>query len=242
MEGPIEEKIAIPVSDGKVELIGSIYYNENTPPKTPWIINLLGFMSHRNHWFVKGNTERFVGANYYVLSYDYRAHGETAKKTGKNWLKQIKEIYSDLPEVISWVIETQRDKILNDKIFLFGRSFGGALMLTKGFTDNRIKKIVALCTRYDYATFGRGSFKFSDEDVKFMSPKYHLKKDPSNVGRILIGHCRDDERIPFEANLIPIKEQLDLLDENVLIYDNGGHSFEGNREDVFNKSIEFFKK
>ena len=72
--------------------------------------------------------------------------------------------------------------------------------------------------------------------------KYYLKKNPSNNDRILIGHCRDDERIPFEANLIPIKEQLGLPDENVLIYDSGGHSFEDNREDVFSKSLEFFRK
>jgi esterase/lipase len=77
--------------------------------------------------------------------------------------------------------------------------------------------------------------------AKLISPKYFLKKDPSNNKRVLIAHCKDDITIPYE-NAIQIKEHLDLNDENVLIYEKGGHSFEGYKEHLFYHIIEFLNK
>ena len=236
----IVEDIEIPVEDGKINLIGSIYYSRDTPKVSSWVIILSGFMEHRKGKFVQIFVERFVNANYYVLAYDHRAHGDTIKYTGRNWLKMIDKIYSDLPKVIDWLFETQKEKILDDKVALFGRSFGGAVILTRGFKEKRITKLVALCTRYDYASFKAGSIKFNEDDIKTMSPKYFLQKDPSNNDRILIAHCKDDERIPFH-NLQLIKEKLGLSDANAIAYETGGHSFRGNRENIFNAAIRFFE-
>ncbi|GAJ02218.1 unnamed protein product, partial [marine sediment metagenome] len=82
---------------------------------------------------------------------------------------------------------------------------------------------------------------FGEEIIRNVSPKFYLNKDPLNNNRILIAHCKDDETIPFE-NLSQIKEQLGLNDENVLIYDTGGHSFKGNRENLFQEILKFLKK
>ena len=239
MENIQIENIDIPIKSDNINLKGSIYYSSNTPLKAPWIINLAGMRDHRESYFVKLFSEKFANAGYYVLAYDYRGHGETAKQTGKNVLKMMAKIFSDLNEVITWIIGTQSERLLENKIGLFGRSWGGAIILTRGFIDQRVKILIALCTRYDYDTVG--SIKFPEEVVKNVSPKYFLKKNSQNSKRILIAHCRDDPRIPFE-NLIQIKHQLGLPDENVLIYDSGGHSFKGYREDIFEKALQFLKK
>lgn len=233
------ENIDIPIISDNINLKGSIYFTSKTTLKAPWIVNLAGMRDHRESYFVKFYSEKFANAGYYVLAYDYRGHGETAEQTGKNVLKMMEKIFSDLDEVITWIIETQSERLLENKIGLFGRSWGGAIILTRGFIDLRVKILIALCTRYDYHTVG--NIKFPEEVVKKVSPKYFLKKDPQNSERILIAHCRDDPRIPFD-NLIQIKHQLGLPDENVLVYNSGGHSFKGYREDLFEKALQFLNK
>ncbi len=232
------ENIDIPIQSDGIVLKATIYSTKNTAAKAPWIINLPGLQDHRESFFVKFYTEKFANAGYYILSYDYRAHGETAKQTGTNWVKYIKDIFSDVHEVISWVLENQKERILDQKLALFGRSLGGALILTQGFIDERAKVLIPLCARYDYAKL---QIKYPDDIIKFISPKYYIKKDPSNNKRIMLGHCKCDERIPF-SNVLEIKEQLSLNDENVLIYEEGSHGFKGCRDDVFERTLAFLKK
>jgi len=233
------ENIDIPIKSDNIKLKASIYYSSNTPSKGIWIINLAGMMDHRESYFVKSYCEKFAKAGFYVLAFDYRGHGETAKQTGKNILKMIPEIFSDFNEVITWIIENQSHRLLDDKIVLFGRSWGAAIILTRGFKDERAKVLISLCARYDYRTVG--SITFPEDVVKKVSPKYFLNKDPKSDERILIAHCRDDPRIPFH-NLESIKEQLDLSEENVIVFDKGGHSFKEHRDDIFEQSLEFIKK
>ena len=145
------ENIDIPIEEENFCLKSSIYYTENTPPKAPWIIILAGLLYHRETKFVKSYIERFANAGYYVLSYDYRGHGETVKETGRlNYFKMMPKIYMDIHEAISWILDNQSNRILKDKIVLFGRSAGGAVILTRGFIDERAKILIPLCTRYDY--------------------------------------------------------------------------------------------
>lgn len=237
MQDILIENIDIPVDSGNINLKGSIYYTSDTPSKAPFIIILGGLWDHRETPFVKTYTEKFAKAGYYTLSYDFRAHGETKKQTGSIWYKMILQIFSDLHLVIDWIIENQFNRLLEEKIFLFGRSMGGAIILTNGYIDNRTKKLIALCTRYDYHTT---TIKFQEEIIKKISPKYFLTRDPSNK-RILISHCRDDERMPI-VNFYQIKEKLGLNDENAIEFDTGGHSFKGHREEIFKYSLNFLKK
>ena len=150
----------------------------------------------------------------------------------------VTSIFKDIEIVLSWLIKNQSDRLLEKEIVLFGRSMGGAIILTHGFKDIRASKLIALCTRYDYHTT---DVKFSEDVIKEISPKYFLKNDERNNNRILIAHCKDDNRIPFK-NVYEIKKHLSLDDKNVLIYDNGGHSFKGHREDLLKYCIEFIKK
>jgi len=234
--------IDIPIKSDNVTLKGSIYSTSHTPKKAPWIITLAAFGGHRKTKFINSYNENFAKAGFYILSYDHRGHGETAKETGELFSKRgyqmYPKIYSDINEVISWILEEQSKRLSNDKIALFGRSLGAAIILTHGFIDHRAKILIALSGRYDYEIH---RIKFSKEIIKKISPKYFLKKNPLNNERILIAHCRDDDIVPFE-NFIYIKEQLGLNDENAILFENGGHSFRGHRDEVFKHSLEFLKK
>ncbi|MBD3256244.1 MAG: hypothetical protein GF383_14190 [Candidatus Lokiarchaeota archaeon] len=237
MENIQEEKIEIPIEEDNINLKASIYHSQNTPLNAPLLINCPGLLDNRESYFVNYYTEKFAYAGYYVLAYDYRAHGETAKQTGKNWLKQIYEIFSDLKHVITWSVNNLSDRIFDNKIALFGRSIGAAIILTQGFIDERAQKLIALCARYDYHKIG---IKFPEDVIKFISPKYYLKDIPSNNSRILIAHCKDDPRIPFE-NFSEIKKHLGLKASNAIEYETGGHSFKGHRDDIFQISLDFLK-
>lgn len=238
MNNIIIENIDIPIKGENLFLKGTIYSNPNTPEKAPFIINLAGLLDHRESYFVKYYSEKFVKAGFYVLSYDYRAHGETKKQTGSRWDRLVVQIFSDILIVIDWVLTHQSHRILEDKLILFGRSMGGAIILTQGFLNKKVKALIALCTRYDYHTT---KIKFQEEIVQKISPRYFLKNEESNNERILIAHCKDDNRIPF-SNLSQIKKKLGLNSENVIQFDEGGHSFKGHREDIFNASLKFIKK
>jgi len=234
----IVEDIEIPTKQDGILLKGSIYYTNKKNSKAPFIIILPGFLEHRQNGFVKFFSEKFAGAGYYVLSYDYRAHGQTKTKYGYRWNKIFPSIFSDIHIVLEWILEHQSERLLKDKIALVGRSLGGAIVLSHGFIDYRAKILIALSPRYDYHTT---QIKFQEEAIKKISPHNFLKKDPRNNDRILIAHCKDDNRIPFQ-NLLQIQEHLELNDKNVVKFDNGGHSFKGHREEIFKYFLEFLKK
>ncbi len=232
------ENIDIPIKGEDLFLKGTIYYSTNTPNKAPFVINLAGLLDYRESYFVKYFTEKFVDAGFYVLSYDYRAHGETKKQTGSRWDRMVVQIFSDIQIVIDWVQTHQSYRLLEEKIILFGRSMGGAIILTQGFLNKKVKALIALCARYDYHTT---TIKFQEEIIQKISPKYFLKNDPSNNKRILIAHCKDDNRIPF-SNLSQIKKQLGLNAENVIQFEGGSHSFKNHREEIFDITLKFLKK
>ncbi len=232
------EYVDIPVKKDPLFLKGTIYSSPNTPSVAPWIINCPGLLNTRESSFVRFFSEKFAQAGSNVISYDYRAHGETAKQTGRNWLKQLPKIFTDLSETISWLSKKYSDMIREDKIYLFGRSLGGAIILTEGFIDDRVKKIVSCCTRYDYHSVSK--IRFPEDVIKKISPMNFLQKNPKNKNRILIAHCKDDRQIPFE-NLDLIKTHLDLPEENVVIFEKGGHSFRGHREDLYRRAQQFFQ-
>lgn len=239
MEGISVENVDIPVESGIIHLKASIYYTKDTPLKSPFIIVATGLLGDRKSFFPKFFITKFALAGFYVLCYDHRAHGETAYQTGKNWIKLLPKTFEDIHEVISYILEKHSFRLLEDQIFLFGRSYAGAMLLTQGFSDVRAKKIIALATRHDYRTIKQ---KFPEHCIDFMSCKNYLKYDPeSNNKRIFLAHCKNDKEIEF-FNVYKIKEHLGLSDDNILIFETGGHSFRDHRDEVAEKAIEFLKR
>ncbi len=235
----IIEEIDIPIEADNINLKASIYHTSNTPSSAPWIIMCMGLLLHRKNKFVKSFSERFANAGYYVLSFDYRGHGESKEETRRfNFFKTTPKVFADIHEIVTWVLSTQSNRLLEDKIILFGRSYGGAITLTHGFIDERVKILISLCARYDYSTL---HIKVPQDLIEKMSPKYFLKNLEHNNDRILIAHCKDDDQIPFN-NVVQIQDHLELNDENVLVFEEGGHSFESHRDEIFEKSLQFIQK
>jgi len=234
------QDIDIPIKDENLALKGTIYIPLNSTSQKKWIIIFPGLLEHRNTKFVKSFSEKFVNAGFNVLTYDYRAHGETAKQTGRNWLKMLLQIFSDSHQVIDWIFKRQKSQKLQNNITinLFGRSLGGAIILTHGFIEERVSKLIALCTRYDYHSVN--NIRFPEKTINKISPHFFLKKDPQNNERILLAHCKDDKQIPFQ-NILLIKDHLNLPEKNTLIFQEGGHSFKGHRDYIFEKTLEFLK-
>jgi len=233
------ENIEIPILEDNLSLKASIYYSSNTLKRAPFIINISGIANNRNSSFVSYFSKKFALAGYYVLSYDHRGH-ENIKNLTKRLIKDnIIKIFTDLHHVISWIMINQKDKLLNEQIILFGRSLGAAIILTRGFIDERAKILIPLCTRYDYHSYS--GFRFSEEIIKEISPKYFLKTNPINSSRILTAHCIDDDVIPYE-NVILLKKHLGIGDENVITFNTGRHSFKNHKEELFKRCIKFIKK
>ena len=235
----IIENFEIPILKDNISLKASIYHSSNTPEQAPFVINISGMGNNRNSPFVLYFSKKFALAGYYVLSYDHRGH-QNINNIDKNLIESnISKIFMDLHHVISWITIDQKKRLLNDDIILFGRSLGGAIILTRGFIDKRARILIALCTRYDYQRYSR--IKFSEEIIKEISPKYFLKSNPTNNRRILISHCIDDDIIPYE-NVILLKNHLNISDKNVITYKTGKHSFDNHKEDLFRNCLKFIKK
>ncbi|TXT67150.1 MAG: Alpha/beta hydrolase family protein [Promethearchaeota archaeon] len=240
MEAYTTHDVEIPINGKELTLKGTIYTAAKPSMPNQWMIIFPGLLEHRKSYLTTFFSNQFASTGVHILSYDYRAHGETAAQTGKNWLKLLPSIFSDAHQVIEWLLDTYLyDKNENDyNLSLFGRSLGGAIILTQGYIEKRAQKLIALCTRYDYHSVSK--IKFPEKVIKHISPIYYLKEIPKNKERILLAHCKDDSQIPFE-NLLLIKNHLNLPEENVLIFKKGGHSFKGHREEIFKKTLEFLK-
>jgi len=233
------ENIEIPILDDNISLKASIYFSSTTQKRAPFIINISGIANNHNSSFVSYFSKKFALAGYYVLSYDHRGHENIKNLTKRLIIDNIIKIFMDLHHVISWIMINQKDRLLNEQIILFGRSLGGAIILTRGFIDERAKILIPLCTRYDYHSYS--GIRFSEEIIKEISPKYFLKANPINNSRILTAHCIDDDVIPYE-NVILLKKHLGIGDENVITFNTGSHSFKNHKEELFKRCNKFIKK
>lgn len=195
-----------------------------------------------------------IGGPYAVLVYDCRGHGKTP---GKKELKP--EILDDLPNVFNF--GEKLEGIDPNRLGFLGMSFGGVAALTRAYSDERIKAVVAMASPNDNkANFSRKpeSFKailnlkmlnaagvkpkkISDEENEKISPKFIIKKDREDLNsRVFVIHSRFDNVIPFkefEKN----REALGLPDDQVLIIEKGGHAALHQELLIISSALRFFK-
>ncbi|MFX1419586.1 MAG: alpha/beta hydrolase [Promethearchaeota archaeon] len=178
---------------------------------------------------------------YIVLAYDARGTGKS-KKTGKrgDFLKRI----DDFKKIIEWV-KNQED-FLNKKIYCVGFSIGAITVLSEGFLNRDIKKIIAISSisqykqnipKYNlivmlsYLFKGVKLFPTIEEENR-LSPYFLIKNAKKELTseewedlskRVMLIHCKNDRVIKFK-NLKENRKILDSPDENILIMRKGGHS------------------
>ncbi len=178
---------------------------------------------------------------YIVLAYDARGTGKS-KKTGKrsDFLKRVE----DFKKIIEWV--SNHEEYSNKKIYCIGFSIGAVSVLSGGFANKHINKIIAISSmsyykqnipKYNpvvmlsYLIKGVKLFPSIEENNQ-LSPSILIKKVKEELSleewkklsnRVMLIHCKNDRIIKLK-NLKENRLLLESPERNILILKKGGHS------------------
>jgi len=148
------------------------------------------------------------------------------------------------------------------KISCVGFSIGAITVLSGGFLDRNIEKIVAISSMSYYkqnipkynpiimlSYFLKGVKLFpSDEENKMLSPYLLIQnaKKELTLGewkilskKVMLIHCMNDRVIKFK-NLKENKIILESPEKNILILKKGGHSQKKNESVLVGATLKFF--
>ena len=194
---------------------------------------------------------------YTILVYDARGTGES-KKVGKRnqFIKRI----NDFKKIVSWIENNNEHK--SYKIYAAGFSIGAITVLCGGFSNENIKKIVAISSmsyykqnlpKYNiivmlsYLLKGVKLFPNKKENEK-LSPYIVIEQFKSLISdekweqfsqRVFLIHAKNDKIIKFKN----FKENVTLLgitEKNTLILKKGGHTQKKNELLLVSASLKFF--
>lgn len=178
---------------------------------------------------------------YTILAYDARGTGQS-KKTGRrsDFLKRI----TDFKDIVEWV-KKQKD-FSNQKIYCIGLSIGAITVLSGGFVNKDIQKIIAISSmsyykqnipKYNpvvilsYLIKGVKLFPNIAENNR-LSPYVLIENAKKEISfkeweelskRVMLIHCKNDKVIKFK-NLKENRIILESPEKNILILKKGGHS------------------
>jgi len=200
----------------------------------------------------------FVRLGYSIFIYDARGTGNS-KQVGSrgDFLSRI----NDFKIIVNWI---NKDPVLQQKrIFSIGFSIGALTVLSGGFSDERIEKIIAISAisnyrknlpRYNIIALLSYLFKGvkllpkKSENEK-ISPLFQIKKVKNRSNdekwqhlskRVLLVHSRNDRIIKLK-NFIENRDVLDLPHTNQLILNKGGHNLKKNELILQGASIKFLR-
>ncbi len=196
---------------------------------------------------------------YIVLTYDARGTG-ASKKLGRRgqFLKRI----DDFKKVIEW-IKSNKD-FRNKRIFSIGFSIGAITVLSGGFQNTAIEKIIAISAmsfyrknlpRYNplvmFNYFLKGVKLFPNEDenrklspyliVEDLKKKINEEQWKKLAFRVMIIHSRNDRIINFR-NFEENSTILNLHENNTIILKKGGHTHKKNELALVGSSLEFLDR
>ncbi len=195
---------------------------------------------------------------YVVLAYDARGTGKS-KKAGKrsDFLDRIK----DFKIIIEWV--KNQEEFSNMKISCIGFSIGAITVLSGGFANREIEKIIAISSmsqykqnipKYNpivllsYLIKGVKIFPNPEENYQ-LSPYLLMKKVKKELtleewkhfsNRVMLIHCKNDRVIKYK-NLKENKMILESPERNILILKKGGHSQKKNECILVGSTLYFLK-
>ncbi|MFX1309000.1 MAG: alpha/beta hydrolase [Promethearchaeota archaeon] len=178
---------------------------------------------------------------YIILAYDARGTGKS-RKTGKrsDFLKRIE----DFKRVIEWV-KNQED-LSEKQIHCIGFSMGAITVLSGGFLNKDIKKIIAISSmsyykqnlpKYNpivllsYLIKGVKLFLKNEENNQ-LSPYLIFQNAKGELSleewkkfsrKVMLVHCKNDRVLKFK-NFKENRMILESPDTNLLILKKGGHS------------------
>jgi len=256
-----KEKVMIAVNGGFI--FGVLYKlkiskSYNSALKKPIIIISAGFSD------LKEDLEYFflplIFSGYLILAYDARGTGES-KKTGKR--SDIINRVEDFSQIVAWI---QNNKTLNDReIYAAGFSIGALTILCGGFHLEVIKKIFTVSAIADFKKniprfnpivwlryFFKGIPQFLSKETNLVISPYHVIKNFKEKRfsgseadwkefskKVMLVHAKNDKIVSFK-NFIQIKEILELPDNNLLVFEKGGHVLKKNELSLVSTALNFF--
>ena len=194
---------------------------------------------------------------YVVLAYDARGTGKS-KKAGKR--SDFIERIEDFKKIIEWVKNQEEFSIM--KIYCVGFSIGAITVLSGGFLDRNIEKIVAISSMSHYKqnipkhnpiivlSYLLKGVKLSpnDEENKILSPYLLIQNAKKELSleewkiyskKVMLIHCINDKIIKFK-NFKQNKMILESPEENMLILNKGGHSQKKNECALVGATLRYF--
>lgn len=187
---------------------------------------------------------------YIVLLPDARGHGDSAKRNRKakmdDWyINETTGIIPDFHHIVDYAC--LRSDVDASRIAAIGHSLGGAVCLTAGLLDPRVKLVIPTSSFYSFVDlleakrtrkplseewFSKHFLRFAvnfgklrriDENI---SPKYYFKRISRDEARekVRLMHAKNDKLVLFEESAEKIIRDLQLPDTNVFLTRKGDHS------------------
>ena len=257
----------IPMSDGR-ELIGYQYDPVKIDWSGITIIVLHGFTDTALNPNDVEIASSLATLGHKVIAYDIRDHGNSTIKKFAHFEPDYfsRAMIKDSEEVLEFV--KNLPEVDRKKLALIGFSYGGIIALSGMVHDPDLRFICAGCALYDYNEQWKYHlknsswlFRFSLKQVFFhkqriedfydtfqaVSPKIHaetlfgsteVNEQKARQKKIYLLHCKDDPLVIFDLNFHKLREVFKVPEDNTLVFEDGGHAFEGHHEEI----LEFFKK
>ena len=131
------EQIRVSFDSGGVGLVGHLHCPTDATGKVPCVVMGHGFSGTQDRLFA--NAERFVGAGFAVLTFDYRTFGESGGQP-----RQLVSIEGQLEDWRSAIrFARTLEGVDLERIALWGSSLGGGHVVCVAAEDPRIAAVVA---------------------------------------------------------------------------------------------------
>ena len=131
------EQARVSFNSGGVELVGYLYHAAGADGDAPCVVMGHGFSGTQDRLFV--GAERFAGAGFAVLTFDYRNFGESGG--------QPRQLVSIKGQLEDWRAAIRFARTLEgvdpERIALWGSSLGGGHVICVAAEDPRIAAVVA---------------------------------------------------------------------------------------------------
>lgn len=202
--------------------------------------------------------QSLVSNGHQVISFDTRFHGNSAGKKYAHYTPSYfpAAMLDDTAEIISNI--KKMPEVDSRKLGFIGFSFGGTIALSGAMRDPDITCIIAGCAIHDYNELAEVHLnqpkwmdRFATKEVFFhrqrarnfhdafevVSPKNYAKY--ANGKQIFLLHCKDDIIVPYNISLRQNQNTFGIPEENILVFEQGGHKFIRHREEVRNQILKW---